>query len=305
MVKKRISLRARIMRKLSSRYFDRIDTETANPIELRHRLDDLLRHLPLSRGVTSSTSLIGGVHSMTLTPKDASSDSVLFYLHGGAYVMGSPISHRNFVSRLAREAGIKAVLPDYRMAPEHQFPVAVDDAVSVYRALLNSGQNANRIVIAGDSAGGGLSMACMLSLRDRGLPLPAGAFLLSPWTDLAATGESMESNRGRDPWFSKEDVAHVAHYYAGETSVTDPLVSPVYADMHNLPPVFIQVGDLEVLLSDSTRLAQNIREAGGAVDIEIWEEMWHVFQVFYLVMPESRAAIRNMAARMRQVLSKA
>lgn len=305
MAKKRISLRARIMRKLSSRYFDRIDAATANPVELRHRLDELTRRLPLSRSVTSGTSIIGGVHSMTLAPRDASDDSVLLYLHGGAYVMGSPTSHRNFVSRLAREAGLRAVLPDYRMAPEYQFPVAVNDAVSVYRALLNNGHSANRIVIAGDSAGGGLTMSCMLTLRDRGLPLPAGAFLLSPWTDLAATGESMESNRGRDPWFTKEDVAHVAHYYAGETPVTDPLVSPVYADMHDLPPVFIQVGDLEVLLSDSTRLADNIRAVGGTVDIEIWEEMWHVFQVFYLVMPESRAAIRNMAARMRQVLSKA
>lgn len=301
---KPISLRARIVKRLSGRYFDRIDALTVDPVDVRIGLDRLTRHLPLSRGVQSEMMMLGGRPTMRLTPRQTLTDAVMLYLHGGAYLMGSPLSHRSFVSKLAKAAGIEAVIPDYRLAPEHRFPNAVEDAVAAYRDLLGNGYRPERIVVAGDSAGGGLTMALLLALRDRDLPMPAGVFLFSPWTDLAATGESMESNRDRDPWFSKEDIAHAALFYCDPDKLTDPLASPVYGDMHGLAPVYIQVGDLEVLLSDSTRLADNIRAAGGEVELEVWPEMWHVFQVFYRFMPESRPAIRNIVAQMRHVLSK-
>ena len=305
MTRKRISKRARIMRMLSRRYFERIDTETADPIEVRHKLERIARYVPKPKDVEIAEQPIAGAPAMSLKPRNASDDKLLLYLHGGAYVMGSPNTHRNLVGKLAAMLGVSAVMPDYRLAPEHRFPAAVEDAVSVYKALLQDGYPPKGIIIAGDSAGGGLSVALLLALRDEGVPLPAGAFLLSPWLDLSASGESMETRRHLDPWFCKEDVALVAHYYSDEDQLTEPLVSPVFADVSGLPPICIQVGDHEVLLSDSTRLADNIRKAGGEVDIEVFDQMWHVFQVFHPVMPESLAALSTLAVKMRLLLSEA
>lgn len=305
MKRKRISVRARIMRRLSRRYFAHIDAQMADPVHLRHRLERLTRRFPKPKGVAISQATIADLPSMSLTPRNASDTGLLLYLHGGAYVMGSPVTHRNLVSNIAAKAGLKALLPDYRLAPEHRFPVAVEDATGVYKALLADGHRHQDIIVAGDSAGGGLTMGMLLSLRDEGVPLPAGAFLLSPWLDLTASGESMETRRHLDPWFCKEDVAFVAHYYSDADQLTHPQVSPVFGDMRGMPPICIQVGDHEVLLSDSTRLADNVRAAGGEVDIEVFDQMWHVFQVFHPVMPESRAAISTLAAKMRKVLSEA
>lgn len=302
---RRSSLRARLMRRLSSRYFDGIDTATADPVRVRERLDNLVRKLPAPRGVSRRAISVAGLHAEQLVPDGVTGDGVLLYLHGGAYVMGNCNSHRALATRLARDAGIVALLPEYRLAPEYRFPHAVDDAVSVYRSLLEDGHEPASIVIAGDSAGGGLTMATLLTLRDSGDRLPAGAFLLSPWTDLTASGESMRTNHDRDPWFQRDDVVKAATYYADETELRNPLVSPLFGDMHDLPPVHIQVGDLEVLLSDSTRLADRIIAAGGRAEVEIWPDMWHVFQAFHMVVPESILAIRQMAARMRAVLSEA
>ena len=303
MTRKRISIRARIMRMLSRRYFAKIDAQMADPVHLRHRLEKMTRRFPKPQGVAIRQTTIADVPSMELTPRNASATGLLLYLHGGAYVMGSPGTHRNLVSNIAAKVGIKAVMPDYRLAPEHRFPAAVDDATSVYGALLEEGIDPNTIIVAGDSAGGGLTMGLLISLRDAGVALPAGACLLSPWLDLTASGESMETRRYLDPWFCKEDVAFVAHYYSDEEQLTDPRVSPVFADVSGLPPICIQVGDHEVLLSDSTRLADSLRAAGGQVDIEVFDQMWHVFQVFHPVMPESRAAISDLAAKMRMLLS--
>jgi acetyl esterase/lipase len=305
MKRERISIRARIMRRLSRRYFANIDAQMADPVHLRHRLERLTRRFPKPKGVAISQATIADVPSMSLTPRNASDTGLLLYLHGGAYVMGSPVTHRNLVSNIAARTGLRALLPDYRLAPEHRFPAAVEDATGVYKALLADGHRPQNIIVAGDSAGGGLTMGMLLSLRDEGVPLPAGAFLLSPWLDLTASGESMETRRHLDPWFCKEDVAFVAHYYSDADQLTHPQVSPVFGDMRGMPPICIQVGDHEVLLSDSTRLADNVRAAGGEVDTEVFDQMWHVFQVFHPVMPESRAAISTLAAKMRKVLSEA
>jgi acetyl esterase/lipase len=299
------SLRARLMRRLSSRYFAGINTATADPVRLRERLDNLVRKLPAPRGVTRRSISVAGLHAEQLVPDGMTGDGVLLYLHGGAYVMGNCNSHRALAASLAKAAGVAALLPEYRLAPEYRFPHAVDDAVSVYRNLLEDGHRPESIVIAGDSAGGGLTMAALLALRESGDRLPAGAFLLSPWTDLTASGESMRTNHARDPWFRRPDVVKAATFYADEAQLSNPLVSPLFGDMHDLPPVHIQVGDLEVLLSDSTRLADRIIAAGGRAEVEIWPDMWHVFQAFHLVVPESNLAIRQMAAKMQAVLSEA
>ena len=269
---------------------------------VRRRWHLLSRFLWIALGVKSRHDHINGLPALWLRPKRHPEDKLLLYLHGGAYIMGSIATHRQFVSHVARAAGVCALLPEYRLAPEHKFPAAVHDAVGVYRELLADGYVARNIVIAGDSAGGGLTMATLLSLRDAGDALPAAACLLSPWLDLAATGESMSTHARRDPWFKPQDMPLVADYYCAKEQRTDPLVSPVYADLSGLPPLYIQVGADEILLSDSIRAAEQVRAAGGEVEIEIWPGMWHVFQAFVHLMPEARTATRKIGAYVRLAL---
>lgn len=255
-----------------------------------------------ARKVQVEQAEVHGLKAEWLTPRGAQENKLLIYLHGGAYVMGNCATHRQLVSYLAKFSGIKALLPEYRLAPEHPFPAAVDDAVGLYRSLLAEGYAASNIVIAGDSAGGGLTMATLLSLRDSRHPLPAAACLLSPWLDLAATGESMTTHARKDPWFQPEDMPIVAAYYCREDQLRHPLVSPVYADLSGLPPLFIQVGEDEILLSDSTRAAEKVKAAGGDVEIEIWPGMWHVFQAFLRQVPESKKAAKKIGKFVQQAL---
>ncbi len=284
---------------MTSTYFESLEIDTLDIETSRRHWNSFGRLLMPALGVRSETAELGGIPSEWLTPNGAAQTPVLLYLHGGAYVVGSPDTHRQMVSHIARAAGIRAVMPDYRLAPENPFPAAIEDAVAVYRDLLGSGYEPANIVVAGDSAGGGLTMALLLSLRDAGDPLPATACLLSPWLDLAATGETMESHNDIDPWFSAEYVPHVTRHYCDDSELTNPLVSPVYADVAGLPPICIQVGSDEILLSDSTRLADKFEAAGIDVDLEIWDDMWHVFQAFVGVMPESRRAIEKLGSHIK------
>ena len=217
-------------------------------------------------------------------------------------MLGNPRTHRQFVSHLARSAGIRAIVPDYRLAPEHKFPAAIDDALAVYRALLDTGVLPADIVLAGDSAGGGLCVALLLALRDGNVALPAGAVLMSPFLDATGSGESVKDRAAIDPWFSPEGIEIVASHYCEPEEKTHPWVSPVFADVSGLPPLYIQVGEREILLSDAERLAEKQRVAGGEVTLEIWPGMWHVFQFCTLKMPESRRAIRSIGDWIRQRL---
>jgi acetyl esterase/lipase len=298
---KKSSLPARIVRAVTSVYFDLMDAENVNVRRSRRRLDTLGRLIPPAGGVEISKAPMAGLSVEWLVPVGANGGKVLLYLHGGAYVLGSAHSHRHMVSYLARAGNIAALIPEYRLAPEHPFPAAIDDTVRVFDALLADGYEPENILIAGDSAGGGLAVSTMLKLREEGKPMPGAAFLLSPWLDLSASGETMQSRADHDPWFNAADIPIVARYYCGDADVTDPLVSPVYADVTGLPPVHIQVGDDEILLSDATRLADNLRATGGDVEIEVFHEMWHVFQAFLLVVPESREAIERMGRSIRRV----
>jgi acetyl esterase/lipase len=211
--------------------------------------------------------------------------------------------HRQLVSHIARAGRIQALLPEYRLSPENKYPAAIEDAVGIYRTLLARGTKSENIVFAGDSAGGGLAMATLLSLRDAGEPLPAAAILLSPFLDVTASGESMQSRAMRDPWFHKEHILRIADLYCEPQQRSDPLVSPVFANVGGLPPFYIQVGDDEILLSDSERIAEKISAAGGEAELEIWPEMWHVFQMFVGKMPESGRAINKIGDYIRNCFS--
>ncbi|SOE54479.1 Acetyl esterase/lipase [Burkholderia sp. D7] len=235
-----------------------------------------------------------------LTPEQPSGITIL-YLHGGGYYFCSPATHRGIVFPLARRSGARTFSLHYRLAPEHPFPAALDDALAAYRKLLADGVLPERLVIAGDSAGGGLVLATLLALRDAGDPLPAGAVTLSPWTDLAATGASITTNEGRDPMFHGSAFAPAGKLYAGETDVRHPYVSPLYGQFEGLPPLFIQIGDTEVLLDDSTRVAEKARAAGVRVELNIWPKMPHVFQMFAPFMPEANCALEQAAGFVRRV----
>jgi acetyl esterase/lipase len=293
------SKRARFIRWITSRFVQRIDVHNQDVAKMRKKLDSFSRLLRPARGVRIKPTKAAGLYAEWLKPENAPDDKVLLYLHGGAYVLGSCASHRPMVSHIARAAGINALLPEYRLAPEHRFPSAIEDAVAIYRELLASGKRPENIVIAGDSAGGGLTVALLLSLRHTGDPLPAAAILLSPFLDVTASGESAQTRADQDPWFHAKDMRAVVRYYCGDEEVRNPLVSPVFANVAGLPPVYIQVGDDEILLSDSTRFADKMQAAGIKVDIDIWPEMWHVFQLFVGKMPEAHQAINKIGDYLR------
>jgi acetyl esterase/lipase len=225
-------------------------------------------------------------------------NTVLLYLHGGGYFACSAETHRPITAFFALH-GFRVFAPDYRLAPENQFPAAVDDAVAFYRALLSAGHVSDRIVVAGESAGGGLALSLMLALRAAGLPLPAAAVLFSPWTDLAATGDSIRTNTHRCAMFDGAGVAFSARYYLGDTDPRNPLASPLYADLAGLPPLLIHVGADEVLRDDSTRLAERARAAGVPVELKIWPVVPHAWQLAPHLIPEARQSLRESAAFLR------
>ncbi|HEY1999509.1 alpha/beta hydrolase [Paraburkholderia sp.] len=228
---------------------------------------------------------------------------VILYLHGGGYYFCSPRSHRSLVFGLGTRARAATLSLDYRLAPEHRFPAALEDALAAYRQLVASGTPPQSIVMAGDSAGGGLALATLVALRDAGDPLPAGGVLFSPWTDLAASGATIRSNDGADPMFSGQAIGRAAQVYLGDTPATHPYASPVYADLHGLPPLLIQAGSTEVLLDDARRVADHARAAGVTVDLQVWPKMPHVWQIFAPFIPEARRALDSAAGFIRQVTS--
>jgi len=201
----------------------------------------------------------GGVNAEWISAPGASADRVILYLHGGGYVVGSINTHRAMVSRIARASNARALAIDYRLAPEHPFPAAVEDTIAAYRWLLAQGYKPGRIVIAGDSAGGGLAIVALLAIRDAGLQMPACAVPISPWTDLEGTGESVRTRAAKDVMVTQENLAHSAKQYYGTHDPKDPLVSPVHANFRGLPPMLIHVGDAEILLDDATRVAASAR----------------------------------------------
>src|SRR3990172_5975817 len=257
------------------------------PIEqARVAFDAVANMLVLAADVTREAVDVDGTPGEWISAAGAADDAVVLYLHGGGYVIGSINSHREMVSRIARASGARALAIDYRLAPEHPFPAAVEDATKAYRWLLKQGIGPEKIVVAGDSAGGGLTVATLLALRDAGDPLPAAAVCVSPWTDLEITGETMVTKADVDPMIRPQDAKSGAERYHGKTDPSHPLISPINADLSGLPPLLIQVGTSEVLLSDSTRLAERAKAAGVDVTLEEGGGRIHVWHFFAFMLPE-------------------
>lgn len=296
------SIRSFIIRHISAAIMKR-NRMDADPYRARRGFAKRMATLPAAPGVRCLPEAIGGIDCEWLVPDGCDDAPVIYYLHGGGYVMGSPATHRRLASFIAKSARMRALLPDYRLAPEHRYPAQLTDSLTVWRELVRGGLDPARAAIGGDSAGGNLTVATLLALRESGEPLPAGCILLSPWLDLAGDGESHHTRSRYDPWFDSENMpALVAHFCAAD-AVREPLISPVFADAAGMPPTLIQVGDHEILLSDATRFADNIRATGGRADLHIWPDMWHVFQFFIGQMPESRKAIDDIGRFLRSEFS--
>jgi len=228
-------------------------------------------------------------------PRSVSGDKVVLYLHGGGYIAGSAKTGRPLTAPLARQMGARIFSLDYRLAPEHQFPAGLDDAVAGYRWLLSTGIEARNISVMGDSAGGGMTLALVLHLREVGEPLPACLVCLSPWTDMTGDSASIQANADRDPMFVAEDVHRYARVYLGNQSPLNPLASPLFGDLAGLPPVLLQVGSNEVLLDDARSVDAKVRAAGGSSQLHVYEWVPHGWHFGAPFVPESREALREIA----------
>lgn len=271
--------------------------------ERRASMDSWDEAHPVGEGVTVAAARVADVPVEWISAPNGSEDAVLLFLHGGGYVIGSPKSHRHFVANLSEETGIQGLLVDYRLAPEHPFPAAVEDAISVYAALLTHGFEPSEIVVAGDSAGGGLVVAMMLAVRDANLPLPAAGICISPWNDLTGTAKSLEANAAVDPTVSKESLDFFAAEYLGDEPAENPYASPLFGDLAGLPPLLIQVGSVEVLLDDAVDFAERAKEAGVDATLEVWEEMIHVWHRYYPILQEGREANARIGEYVRGIIS--
>lgn len=264
---------------------------TAPLPQARENFEAMFAAFPVATDVTFEATTIGGVPARWSNTPGASQVRVLFYLHGGGYLLGSSLAYRSLFSELARASGARGLALDYRLAPENPFPAAVDDAVAGYRALLGQGIAPASIAIAGDSAGGGLTVAMLVAARDAGLPMPAAAVAISPWVDMEGTGGTMSSKAADDSSLSRDVILGMASAYLNGASSRTALASPLYANLAGLPPLLIQVGSLEVLLDDATRLAAKAGESDVAVQLEIWPRMPHVWHGFASMLSEGRDAI--------------
>jgi monoterpene epsilon-lactone hydrolase len=236
-------------------------------------------------------------------PKNSQPKKVLLFLHGGGYATGSIKTHRGLASQIAIHAGIRALSIEYKHAPEYKFPTQIEQCVAAYQFLLDHGYKPEHIAIGGESAGGGLTGGTLLYLRDHELPLPACAIFMSPWFDLTASGRTMITNKHKDPMVPYNGIPLWARNYATEENLTHPYASPLFGDLAGLCPIYIQVGEFEILLADSTRFAEKAEHAGVEVTLDIWPDMFHAWQGFWMVMPEGLAAIDKLGEFLKDKLA--
>ena len=280
-------LRLAVKRRLAAQT---LDAEQA--VAARGRLAKMAARNRLPANVTIEPVDAGGVPAEWVSTTGLRvPGKTLLYLHGGGYTVGTPELYRVFTWRLAEAACCRVLAIDYRLAPEHPYPAAVEDAVASYRWLLDQGHSGHDLAVAGDSAGGNLVLVLLQRLREEGLPMPASALCYSPWTDLTGSGASVILNARRDPMLPGHRLRDAAELYAPGADHRDPLISPLFADLHGMPPLSIHVGSTEVLLDDSTRLADRARSAGVSVDLNIWPAQPHVFPVLARLLPEGRQAL--------------
>ena len=275
----------------------------ANPLggtldEMRAQFDDMAS--PVADDVDVKAVDAAGVPCELHTPPGADTSRIIMYVHGGGYVIGSLSSHRAVVAELARAAGCQALAVDYRLAPENVYPAAVDDSICAYLWLLSNGYSADKIVIAGDSAGGGLTVGTLVGLREGKHPLPAAGVCISPWADLEATGETYQSRKDIDPMVSYDLIAPMGKVYIGGGDIQSPTASPIHADLTGLPPLLIQVGSAETLYSDSETLTKNAKAAGVEVILEEWQDMIHVWHLFFPQLTDGRKAISRIGEYVKE-----
>jgi len=271
--------------------------------ERRRRLDALGGQYPLPEDVRVENADAGGLPAEWTTSPEGDPTRVILFLHGGGYVSGSLASHRHMVAQAGRESRARTLAVGYRLAPEHPFPAAVQDAIAGYRFLLACGFAPSRIAIGGDSAGGGLAIAAAVSLRDVGIPLPACIWCCSPWIDLEVTGSSMSAKAAIDPMIQKSYLLEIAGSYLNGADPRTPLASPLYCDLRSLPPMLIQVGSAETLLDDAVRLAGAAGAADVAVRLEVWPDMIHAWHLFFPQVTAGRRALAEAGAFIRSMLN--
>jgi acetyl esterase/lipase len=261
--------------------------------ELRRLTREYASAQPLPVGVTVTAAALGGVPTAEIVIDGIEPRRVVLYFHGGVYVIGDAFQAAGLASQVGRRTGAKVISVDYRLAPEHPYPAAVDDALAAYQALLGNGTAPSEIAFAGESAGGALAVATLVNARDHGLPLPAAALTMSPYADLTLSGATMETKREADPLFTPEAFpARVADYTAGQDAALG-LISPIFADLSGLPPLIIQAGTHEVLLDDAIRLARQAATADVQVTLDITPGVPHVFQAYYPILDEAAAALNR------------
>ena len=251
---------------------------------------------PPPEGTTVQAVDVGGVPAEWVIADGVASERVILYLHGGGYAIGSLNTHRAHVARLSAAANARVLNVDYRLAPEHPYPAAVDDAVSAYRWLVAQGVPTGAIAISGDSAGGGLTLATLLALRDAGDAMPAAAVPISPWADLEGTGESITTRAEVDFMCTADGLKEMADWYAAGQDLRQPYISPIHGEMTGLPPLLIHVGDAEILRDDAVRIADRARAAGVDVTLEVWDEMPHVWHAFAGLLPEADEAVARIGS---------
>jgi phosphinothricin tripeptide acetyl hydrolase len=275
----------------------------ANPIagatiqQIRASTETFSAATPVPEGVTFTPVDAGGVAAEWNDAQGARTDRVVIYFHGGGYCIGSIDTHRGLTARISLLANMRVLSVDYRLAPENPHPAAVEDAVAAYRFVLDSGIAPGKIALAGDSAGGGLTLAALLAIRDQGLPLPGCGACISAWTDMTASGDSMKTKADEDPLIGEgESLQMMLDAYVGAGGDKKaPLASPLFADLAGLPPLLLQVGTAEVLLDDSTRLAARAEKAGVDVSLKVWQDMFHVWHAFAEMLPEGQQATQELA----------
>jgi epsilon-lactone hydrolase len=272
-----------------------LDTE-GDVSTVRAAFNELMARVPVAPDIEQKPTTIGGVDCIEVTIEGTPAESVILYFHGGVYVIGTATATVPLVGELARRTGAKVITVDYRLAPEHPYPAAVEDARAVYEGLLGAGIDPAQIALAGESAGGGLAVATLLALRAAGIPLPAGGLLMSPYVDLTLSGDSLTEKEAVDPVLTPTGLRIRIPDYVAEADAADPLISPVFGDLTGLPPLLIQVGSHEILLSDALRLAGRAATADVQITLEVTPGVPHVFQGFAGLLDEAGAALDRASA---------
>jgi phosphinothricin tripeptide acetyl hydrolase len=275
----------------------------ADVLAMRKNMEAVVAAMPSPVGATVTPVSANGVPAEWTVASGARDDVAIVYLHGGGYVMGSLNTHRGHCARLSRVARARVLSVDYRLGPEHPHPAALEDAVAAVRFARESGFAPGRTAVAGDSAGGGLTLATLVALRDAGDPAPTAGLCISPWTDLALSGDTIRSKAAEDPMVRAADLRLMADAYLAGRDPKTPLASPLYADLAGLPPVLLQVGSAEILLDDSVRLAERASRAGVQADLRVWPDMIHVWHAFADILPEGQQAVDEMAAFLEKRLA--